>query len=305
MNHECQELLDRYLDGSASAEECRQIDQWIRRDPSAREALFRTAAMEVDLRRLLANPLARPAAEGHVRAAASRRFFAYAAASAAVVAVAGWALALTMAGQYRAKCGQHQAALERLADLEAAGPLSVAPKAPDRRFDAGRLIETRGLVLASLKGQAKAIPVTAESPIPMGGSLWTCPWGGAAMRFADGASMDLERSTEVAISQSETGRHATIKQGILLVNNRNGSPDRAIVIATAHATVKVVNAQVVVASEGDRTLVEVAEGRVEVTRTSDGRTLAVGANNYAVVSPAAEPKVLNGRLAWRLEPVRP
>jgi ferric-dicitrate binding protein FerR (iron transport regulator) len=125
------------------------------------------------------------------------------------------------------------------------------------------------------------------------------------MRFADGASMDLERSTDVAISQSETIRHATIKTGILKVKNQAGSPEGAIVIATAHATVKVLDAQAVVAVEGDCTIVEVAMGHVQVTRTSDGRMLDVGANHYVIVRPTAEAKVLDGRLAWRLEPVRP
>ena len=73
MNAEFEELMERYLDGSASADEVRQVDERIRQDPAAQEALFQAAAMEVDLRRLLANPLARPLAEGQRRPAASRR----------------------------------------------------------------------------------------------------------------------------------------------------------------------------------------------------------------------------------------
>ena len=138
-------------------------------------------------------------AASHSKPATSTRFFACAA---VVAAVAGWALALFMIGQYRAERRERQAALERLTEIEAARTQPAAPETPDRRVAVGRLIETRGLVLATLKGEAKAIPVVAEYPIPMGGSLWTCPWGGAAMRFADGASMDLERSTEVVISES-------------------------------------------------------------------------------------------------------
>ena len=302
MRPEFQELLERYLDGSTSAEEVREVDEAIRQDPSAREALFQAAAVEMDLHRLLANPLARPVTEGPRRPSAARRSFAYAA---VVAAVAGWALALVLIGQYRAKCGECQAARQRLAELETAEPLPLAAAVPDRQIAVGRLIATRGLVLATPKGQTKAIEVAAEYPIPMGGSLWTCPWGGATMRFADGASMDLERSTEVVISQSEAVRHAAIKKGILLVNNVDGSPEDAIVIATADATVKVVKAQVAVAAEGNRTIVEVAQGHVQVTRTADGRTLTVNANHYTVISPAAEPKLLDGRLAWRLEPVGP
>ena len=219
--------------------------------------------------------------------------------------MAGWALALFMIGQYRAERRERQAALERLTEIEAARTQPAAPETPDRRVAVGRLIETRGLVLATLKGEAKAIPVVAEYPIPMGGSLWTCPWGGAAMRFADGASMDLERSTEVVISESGTIRHAAIKKGILMADNVDGSPEGTIVIATSQATVKVIKAQVAVAAEGNRTIVEVAQGQVQVARTSDGRMLTVRANHYVIVSPAVEPKLLDGRLAWRLEPAGP
>ncbi len=301
MKAEFQELMDRYLDGSASAEEIRKVDEWLRRDPSARETLFQTAAVEVDLRRLLATPFTRPLAEGERRPAPSRRLFA----CAAVAAVAGWALALLMVGQYRAKCGEHQAALERLAELDSARPQPAATEAPDRPHAVGRLIETRGLVLATLKGQTEAIPVAAEFPIPLDGSLWTCPWGGAAMRFADGASMDLERSTEVVISQSETARRAAIKSGIVMLNMMRGPAEGPIVIATPHATVKVIKAEVAVSAEANRTIVEVAQGQIQVTRIADGRTLTVAANHYVIISPAAAAQVMDGRLAWHLEPVRP
>ncbi|MGA2257782.1 MAG: hypothetical protein ABSG53_24225, partial [Thermoguttaceae bacterium] len=113
MNAGFEELMGRYLNGSASADEVRQVDERIRTDPAAREALFQTAAVEVDLRRLLANPLARPLAGGNSHRAASRRFFAY---TAGAVAVAGWALALLLVSQYRVKCREHQVALEQLAE---------------------------------------------------------------------------------------------------------------------------------------------------------------------------------------------
>ena len=222
---------------------------------------------------------------------------------ATLAAVAGWAVALVLLGQYRAKCREHQAALKQWTAMEAAGQASTAAKQSGSSMAVGRLVATQGLVLATPEGQLKAIPVAAESPIPLGGSLWTCPWGSAAIRFADGSSMDLQRSTDVAISQSKTAYRAAIRYGILVVNNFQGSPASAVVVTTAHARVKVVNAQVAVAVQGDRTIVEAAVGGVEVTRISDGRTLTVAANHYVVVEPAAEPKVLDGRLAWQLKPM--
>ena len=58
------------------------------------------------------------------------------------------------------------------------------------------------------------------------------------MRFADGALMDLDRSTEVAIPQDEAIRHAVVKKGILYVTTL-GSDKRPIEVATPHAFVVV------------------------------------------------------------------
>jgi ferric-dicitrate binding protein FerR (iron transport regulator) len=295
MNPEFQDLIDRYLDGAASAEEVRRVDELIRREPSARVALLRAAAMEMQLRRLLTSagteqsprPAVRPGRKPRVSWKAI-----LAGAAAVLLAATGWIGSVYFARQYYAKCREQEAVLSRLA-----GQI--------RPVSGGRIIETRGLVLALPQGTGRAVPVSVESPIPAGRSLWTCPWGAASMRFADGASIDLDRSTEAAISETKELRKAAVKKGIVYVSNLDISHAQPVVVTTPHVSVSVLDAQAAVAVSGERTMVEVAQGQVQVVRATDGRTISVREGHYVIVDRVVEPQVEKGRLAWRLEPLRP
>ena len=63
-----------------------------------------------------------------------------------------------------------------------------------------------------------------------------------------------------------------------------------------------VDAQVAVARDGDRTIIEVAQGKVEVVPASGGPGVVVPAENYLILSPARKPQIEPGWLALRLEP---
>jgi ferric-dicitrate binding protein FerR (iron transport regulator) len=295
MNFEFQDLIDRYLDGAASAEEVRRVDELIRREPSARVALLRAAAMEMQLRRLLTSAgtdqSPRPAVPPGRKARVSWKAI-LAGAAAVLLAATGWIGSVYFARQYYAKCREQAAVLSRLA-----GQI--------RPVSGGRIIETRGLVLALPQGAGRAVPVSVESPIPAGRSLWTCPWGAASMRFADGASIDLDRSTEAAISETKELRKAAVKKGIVYVSNVDIRHAQPVVVTTPHVSVSVLDAQAAVAVSGERTMVEVAQGQVQVVRATDGRTILVREGHYVIVDRLVEPQVEKGRLAWRLEPLGP
>jgi ferric-dicitrate binding protein FerR (iron transport regulator) len=112
----------------------------------------------------------------------------------------------------------------------------------------------------------------------------------------------MDRNTEASISENETGREAVLKEGILYVRRRHIAAEGRAVVATAHAKVTVVDGQAAVAVDGARTMVEVAEGRVEVQRATDGRIIVVPAGHYLIIGAAAEPRPEKGRFKWRLEP---
>ena len=142
-----------------------------------------------------------------------------AAAAVALMAVAGWTLALFFAGRYGALCREHATALEKIAALTPPGQSAVQKETPAGPAS-GRIIQTRGLVVALPIGPGQPEKVPVESPIPVGRSLWTCPWGAAAVRFGDKTSIELDRSTEARISETEAGQDVELKQGILYATRR-------------------------------------------------------------------------------------
>ena len=324
MKPQLQDLIDRYLDGAASDDEVRQLDEAVQQDATVRHAVFRAAHLEVSLRRLLTpcgearpTPVPVPAA----RSGSWRMIVKYAAI--ALATAGGWIGTIFFAYQYHVLRAEHAGALQAIAALEArppeaprpmesARPLEPAqqiepasPPGTARLVSADRVIETRGLVLALPEGDGKSIPVSIGGPIPAGRSLWTCPWGAAAIRLADGSSMQLDRNTTVAVSGADGKRRMAIKRGILFLTRQGATREEGIVVTSDHAAVEVIDAQVAVAVDDGRTLVEVAEGQVQVMPQPDGPSVVVPAGHYLIIGAATPPRVLAGRLAWRLEPAKP
>ena len=228
-------------------------------------------------------------------------------------------MSVFFAHQYRVLRDEHAGALQRIAALEVhpAEAASSEGSEPVRPVDpvvppektqllaTDRVIETRGLVLALPEGEGQSTPISVGGPIPLGRSLWTCPWGGAAMRLADGAAMQLDRNTIVALSDGPGKRRLAVKRGVFFLTRQNADRGDGITVTTSQASVEVVDAQVAVAVDERRTLVEVAEGQVEVAPRPDGPSVPVSAGHYLIVGADAAPRVRAGRLAWRLEPAQP
>jgi ferric-dicitrate binding protein FerR (iron transport regulator) len=305
VNLELQDLIDRYVDGSASPEDVRRLDELARQDPSTRQAMLASAAMEVHLRRLVAGgsadvavaPVRRPRALRWTRVAQSAAVF--------LLAVSGWAAALLVGRQYRLKCDEHETATDSIAKLEALVERTARHEAAVQPFSPARLVEMRGLVLALPEGKGDAAPLSVGSAIPVGRSLWTCPWGAAAIRLANGVSLQLDRNTVVSLSEAKDVLTAAVKHGILFVAKQDAAKKGSVTVSTAHTLVKVVDAQVAVAVDAGRTIVEVAEGRAQVTRTPDNQSVTVPANHYVIVGPDAKLEVVKGRLVWQLGPTKP
>jgi ferric-dicitrate binding protein FerR (iron transport regulator) len=304
MTDELQDLIERYVDGSASPEDIRRLDALVQQDPAARHGLLVSAAMDAHLRELLSVATPQPAVASPGRSRVSWGGILRLAAV-LLLSVAGWAMALLFAFLYRSEGHQRQAVLRELAVQQAQQRADHGPP-----FAAGRVVETRGLVLSLPEGRTEPDgrgdfrEVSAGTPIPLGRALWTCPWGAAGMQFADGASMQLDRSTVVAFSETNGVRQALVKKGIFFVSNEAEAHASPVLVTTAQASAKVVDAQVAVAASAKRTIVEVATGRVPITRTSDGRTFTVERGHYAVVADSGEPQIVAGRLDWHLEPAR-
>jgi len=325
MDRFLQDLIDRYLDGTASADEIRRLDEVIKQDEAARKALLLAATLEGQLPRLLTDPgqdrtIPPPAAAPAPRAISPRRTLRDAALL--LVAACGWAAAMFFAYRYSALQERYRGLLKVTAEVpvEANGK-SETQQPQVRPVSRDQVIETRGLVLAFPEGRPmsftpgghagtepnswdEAIPVSVGGEIPNGKRLWTCPWGGAAIRLADGSSMQLDRSTVVSFAESHGKRQLTITQGVFFLTRQDAAKDHGISVLTRQASIDVAGAQVAVAVDKRRTLIEVAEGEVEVAPVPEGPSVTVPAGHYLIVGASAEPKVVEGRLVWRLEPAR-
>lgn len=300
------DMIDRCLDGLASPDDIRRLDERIRLDKPARQALLAAAALDGDLRQLLTTPARGPSAAPAAKPARKtplpwRRVLAVAAL--ALMAVGGWTLALFFAGRYGALCREHDMTLRKIATLDPAARPANRKEGPP--VASGRIIQTRGLVVALPVGPGQPVKVPVESPIPVGRSLWTCPWGAAAVRFGDRTSIELDRSTEARISETEAGQDVELKQGILYATRRRATHPGRTAVSTAQAAVNMVDGQVAVAIEGPKTMVEVSQGQVEVTRRSDGRRMVVHEKHYVIIRDDAEPQIQKGQFVWRLEPTAP
>ncbi len=302
MTPEMQELIDRYVGGLASDQEIRRVDDLIQQDPVARRAVFGAAAMEVNLRQLLAKADGNSAGEhsaggGRIARIGWQRWLKYAAVFA--IAIAGWGAALVVSGRYRVKCKEYETAIKRVDEL---ARLASPPLVAGGRAD--RVVQTRGLVLALDRGASSETPVLAGSPVPVGRSLWTCPWGAAALRLADGVTVDLERNSEAELSPSRVeGEHEiALAKGILFVTRLDSPSPGHVIVRTSNGAVVVNQAQVAVAVDKGQTTVEVADGQADV-RTSDGRVLRVAAGYYIIIGGGREPQLVKGRLSWKLSPL--
>ena len=258
MNPETQDLIDRYLDGSASAEDVRQVDELVQQEPAVRKALLMSAAMHLDLRRLLTGTPddLRPTPQRADRRQRRLAWLSIAGRAALLfVAVAGWIAAAVFAARYHTQRAEHAAALRMIADLDrfqqnaARLDAEAKPTAAGNPAAVGKVVQTRGTVLVLPEGKGKAVPVSVGIPVPTGRSLWTCPWGAAAMRFADGVLVDLERNTVASISETGSVRQVTLKKGVAFVTQLGPAHEHKMVVTTVDGSVTVADAQVAVAAK--------------------------------------------------------
>jgi hypothetical protein len=317
---ELQKRIDGYLAGTAAREDLLRLDALVRQDPGARRELLLSAALESGLRRVLApgqasgheGPKAR---RGQARpawrlAAAARKI------AVLVVALAGWGATALYAQRCRQAEGTLAETNRQLADLRGAqqpnpqpGWAALASEPADLRARASEggpeLVDTKGwvMLLPANDDLRQGVTIGAGTVIPAGGKMWTCPWGGAGTRFPDGTAVSMDRSTVAAFKEANDLRQIDLKSGIVSVTHRPAAPTCGrMVLKSDQGTVTFEMAEVTMAVQGGRTIVEVAGGEVEFRRASDNRIVKLGAGQYAVIGSEQEFAAVSGVLQWRIEP---
>jgi hypothetical protein len=164
------------------------------------------------------------------------------------------------------------------------------------------VFDTRGLVMALPDGDRKEVRLTAGSAVPAGRTLWTCPWGSSSVRYADGTSVTLDRSTMAVFSEAADSKRVSLKDGILFVTRRPSPGVREQIFVDApQASIAIDQGEVALVANGDQTIVEVAVGKAQVKGATDNKTITLSAGEYALVRPGKGLLAVHGRLQWKLE----
>jgi len=186
-----------------------------------------------------------------------------------------------------------------------AGPVAGSNVAENANGAGGCMpvvFDTRGLVLALPDGDRKEVQLTAGTRVPAGRTLWTCPWGASSVRYADGTSVTLDRSTTAIFSEAKNAKKVSLKDGILFVTRKSSKVAREQLFVDApQASVAIDQGEVALVANGDQTIVEVAIGKVQVRRSTDGKAITISAGEYVLVRPGTDLSAARGRLQWRLE----
>jgi len=286
MKGEHEKLIVDYLDGRASDEEIGRLDELARTDEGFRRSLLLESTMDTQLRQTLGGTALEAVPVGGA-SVGRRRWSRLVVAALLAVAAVGWAMAVYLHRQSRTDRGRVadlQTEVEELtATVQARDdeeePAEDSTRAAEAEPASPEIIDTRGLVLLLPEGAGeKARSMPAGSAVPEGRTLWTCPWGGAGTRYADGTKVSLRRSTTAAFDHSGGARHIRLRGGVLSVERYprepNGQP--AIVVAPG-AEIALRRGLVTVVATKERTVVEVGSGSAEVRRASDGQTITLRA----------------------------
>ena len=176
---------------------------------------------------------------------------------------------------------------------------SAVPPAP---VPAPRLSETAVATVTEVRGKVQVVgahgaprqPAREDQPLLDGQGLNVVgPNGSAVLEYADGTVLELGPETLVTrISGGEgvparsghPGKSAVLERGALGVETAPQPAGRPLILATAHAEIRVLGTRLTLAIDGDATRLGVHQGEVQVTRLSDEATLKVGAGHVAVVA---------------------
>lgn len=110
----------------------------------------------------------------------------------------------------------------------------------------------------------------------------------ARVQYTDGSLLDLAAGTTVRL-EPEAARGATVGKQVILLEGylyadvRPQPEDRPLVMTTPHALLKARGTRFSSATQPEGTRVELEQGRLQVVRTSDGKSIDVTEGLYAVV----------------------
>ncbi len=126
----------------------------------------------------------------------------------------------------------------------------------------------------------------------------------ATLAYQDATRVLLHPNTEADFQppardpSDAASKRLLLRHGALAAQVAEQSPGRAVELATANATARVLGTRLLLSTEPDQTHLDVLQGRVRLTRGSDGASIEASAGFCATVEPGA--RLVTRRTANRL-----
>jgi len=178
-------------------------------------------------------------------------------------------------------------------------PASVPiPPRPDLAFphDPAKPTAVALAVLDRLEGEAMILDAGGRTPakagMPLASGQGVQSSVRAVVKFADKSTVELGAATTLCeCSQGPGGKRLRLEAGLLAADVAKQGGGSVFLITTPQAEVTVVGTKFSVACSADSTRVDVREGRVRVSRVSDGASVEVGAEQFTVIAPGTAVEV--------------
>jgi WD40 repeat protein len=302
------DLLHAYLEGGLSAAEARGLEERLKAEPSLAEALVRLAREEAVLREwACADRAARDAAaeilgawttlpgrEGesgppdHSRRPSGRSR------SRRPSGRSRSRLAFPLVWWFRAA-----AVLLALAATSLAILLLLSGERPSRGA-AGALAQVSSIHgevwRVTTDGQVLGADVQQDlfpgEEVRVGGE-----GAGASVQYPDGTRLDLSAETVLrfeadgGLETPGVGKRLFLQTGLVDAEVAGQPEGRPMFLSTPHAVIRALRTRFSSATTAEATQVELEEGRLHLTRLSDGRSIVVEKDRFAVAAARPEPLV--------------
>lgn len=109
----------------------------------------------------------------------------------------------------------------------------------------------------------------------------------ASLVYPDKSRMELGGDTTVLHLETARGKSALLSSGVITVKASKQPEGRPMILSTPHAEVRVLGTEFTLRVTPSSTRLDVAEGRVRLTRKSDGASVEVESGHFTVAGPSA------------------
>ena len=257
-----EELLNRYEDNLASSAELSELAVLLNESPNFRRELVERKQMEVGLHefRAVLKAAGRPSVRKAMARSATRKKSNTSTAWVLTGVAAVVALLIGTAIWQAASSGK---TIEVIARVEDASDVRAARSGQVTELVAGA-------------------PLYADDSISAG------PAGRLVILYADGTRIALASGGRLTLKSEQSAKRVMLTTGQLSAFVAKQPAGQAMVLSTPNANATILGTQFKLTAMSDRTSLEVTEGVVRFTRSSDGRSIEVAAGRKAVAEAATE-----------------